>query len=173
MKKLIKILNDHIEEYLMATLLASMSIIIFAQVIGRYVFNNSLSWSEEAARYIFIWLVYLAISYGVLKDAHIRVDAVVIILPKKTQKAARIFADILFLIFAIAVIYYGLKVTNKIMNSLQRSPAIGMPMYFVYFAIPFGFILTTVRLVQAIIKRFKSASGAIEGAVDGTSTGSV
>ena len=173
MKKLIKAVDDHIEEWLMVVLLASMSVIIFAQVIGRYVFNNSLSWSEESARYIFIWLVYLAISYGVKKDAHIRVDAVVIILPKKAQKAVRIFSNLLFLIFSILVIYYGIRVSIRIMDSLQRSPAIEIPMGFVYFAIPFGFILTAIRLVQAAIRRFKSMDGTVDEAVDGTSTGSV
>jgi TRAP-type C4-dicarboxylate transport system permease small subunit len=173
MKKLIKALDNHIEEYLSVILLAAMSVIIFAQVIGRYVFQNSLSWSEESARYIFIWLTYLAISYGVKMEAHIRVDAVLVLMPKVAQKVVRIISNVLFLAFSVLVVYFGILVSDRIMDSHQLSPAIGLPMGFVYSAIPFGFILTTIRLVQNTLKKFKTIDGTVDGAVDGASTGSV
>jgi TRAP-type C4-dicarboxylate transport system permease small subunit len=173
MKKFIKQLDDHIEGYLCVIVLAAMSVIIFAQVVGRYVFNNSLSWSEESARYLFVWLVYLAISYGVKVDGHIRVDAFLMPLPKKAQKVVRIVSNLLFLAFGVLVLYFGIVVTGKILDSHQNSPAIGMPMWFLYLAVPFGFTLTIIRLVQNTLKRLKTVDGTVDGAVDGASTGSV
>ena len=53
-----KFLNEHLEEFFIIPLMFAMSIIIFIQVVMRYAFQNSLTWSEELARYLFVWLVY-------------------------------------------------------------------------------------------------------------------
>ena len=56
---------EHLEEFFIIPLMFAMSIIIFIQVIMRYVFQNSLTWSEELARYMFVWLVYFAVLRGI------------------------------------------------------------------------------------------------------------
>ena len=60
---------DHVEEFFMIPLIFAMSIIIFIQVVCRYVFQNSLTWSEEMARYMFVWLVYFSV-YRKKRKAH-------------------------------------------------------------------------------------------------------
>ena len=67
---------DHVEEFFMIPLIFAMSIIIFIQVVCRYVFQNSLTWSEEMARYMFVWLVYFSVSYTARREKHIRIDAI-------------------------------------------------------------------------------------------------
>jgi TRAP-type C4-dicarboxylate transport system permease small subunit len=153
--KVLKWLDRHMEEYLMVIFLAAMSIIIFVQVIARYIFNNSLSWSEEIARYLFIWLTYPAISYGVKVNAHIRVDALLMVLPQPLKKVWRILSNLLFLVFSCLVVWFGVQVSGKIMATGQETPAVGLPMWFVYAAVPFGFLLTAVRLVHDTINKFK------------------
>ena len=56
--------------------------LLTAQVVARYVFNHSLAWSEELARYIFIWQVWLGSAYCVVKNRHIRIDVFTDKLPK-------------------------------------------------------------------------------------------
>ena len=73
--KVLKWLDANLEKYCCVVLMSVMTVIIFVQVVARYVFQNSLSWSEELARYIFIWLVYLGISYGCQMRKHIKIDA--------------------------------------------------------------------------------------------------
>ena len=79
--KVLKFLDEHMEKILCVIFLALMSIIIVLQVFFRYVLNNSLSWSEELARYLFIWMIYIGISLGVKMDKHICVDAVYTFMP--------------------------------------------------------------------------------------------
>lgn len=62
MKKLIHWLDEYLEISLCVALMSVMTVVIFVQVVMRYVFHNSLTWSEEFARYCFIWLIYLGIS---------------------------------------------------------------------------------------------------------------
>ena len=54
--------------------MAIMTILVFIQVVMRYVFSNSLSWSEELARFIFLWLSWIGASYAVKERSHFRVE---------------------------------------------------------------------------------------------------
>ncbi len=66
-----------LEEWLIATLLAVMTTITFTQVIARYVFNYSFVWALELVTYLFAWLIFLGMAYGVRMGSHIGVDALV------------------------------------------------------------------------------------------------
>lgn len=156
--KILRFLDENIEKMICVFCLALMSFIIVIQVFFRYVLNNSLSWSEELARYLFIWLIYIGISYGVKTDKHICVDAVYAMMPKKVKKPYAMIGYVLFLLFAVMLIYYGVIVVNMQITTGQVSPATGIPMQYVYVAPVVGFTLTTIRLVQRIalgIKDFK------------------
>ncbi|MEI3347983.1 MAG: TRAP transporter small permease [Dysosmobacter sp.] len=148
--KVLKFLDENLEKMLCVVFLALMSIIIVLQVFFRYVLNNSLSWSEELARYLFIWMIYVGISYGVKLDKHICVDAVYTFMPKGIKRGYAIVAYVLFLIFAVAIIYYGILVVGMQITSGQVSPAMGLPMQYVYVAPVVGMVLTVIRLVQKI-----------------------
>jgi hypothetical protein len=65
---------DNIEEYFCVWTMAIMTVIVFIQVVMRYVFSNSLSWSEELARFIFLWLSWIGASYAVKERSHFRVE---------------------------------------------------------------------------------------------------
>lgn len=150
--KVIRFLDDNLEKMLCTITLALMSAIIVLQVFFRYVLNNSLSWSEELARYLFIWTIYIGISYGVKMDKHVAVDAVYTYMPKGVKKYYAMVAYALFMIFALLVVYYGVTVVGMQITSGQVSPAMGLPMQYVYVAPVVGMVLTIIRLVQKIIE---------------------
>lgn len=154
-----KFIMDHAEEFFMIPLIFAMSIIIFFQVIMRYVFQNSLTWSEELARYLFVWLVYFSVSYTARREKHIRIDAAINLYPKAVRPVVELISEIIVLAFAIFIAVTGMTVFQKITHSGQISPAIGLPMQFVYAAPLVGFLLTAIRQVQCIIKKVKGLSG--------------
>lgn len=155
--KALRFLDENLEKMICVICLALMSVIIVLQVFFRYVLGNSLSWSEELARYLFIWMIYIGISYGVKMDKHICVDAVYTIMPKGAKKWYAIVAYALFLLFAVAIVYFGILVVGMQISSGQVSPAMGMPMQYVYAAPVVGMILTTIRLIQKIVEAFRAA----------------
>ena len=114
---------DHVEEFFMIPLIFAMSIIIFIQVVCRYVFQNSLTWSEEMARYMFVWLVYFSVSYTARREKHIRIDAAINIYPKKARPYIEILSEVIVLCFAIFIAVTGYTVFGKIAWSGQMSPA--------------------------------------------------
>lgn len=150
-----KFLNEHLEACFIVPLMFLMSIIIFIQVVMRYVFHSSLTWSEEMARYLFVWLVYFSVAYTAKKEAHIRIDAAINIYPKKARPYVEIFSEIIVLIFSVFIAVTSITVFQKISASGQISPALHVPMQFVYCAPLVGFALTSIRQVQCIVRRIK------------------
>lgn len=154
--KIIKFLDERVEEILLGFLLSGMSLIIAVQVFMRYVMKSSLSWSEEIARYMFIWMVYIGISYGVKKSKHIKIDAAVNIFPKATRKYLYILSDLIFLSFAAILVVKSKEVSSLIFKLGQASPATGIPMGYVYLAVPIGLSLVCIRLVQRLFYKIKN-----------------
>ncbi|WP_352399928.1 TRAP transporter small permease [Anaerotignum sp.] len=151
-----KYINDHLEEFFIIPLMFLMSIIIFLQVIMRYAFQNSLVWSEELARYLFVWLVYFAVSYTARREKHIRIDAAINIYPKKSRPYIEILSEIIVLAFSVFIAVTAVTVFHKITWSGQLSPAMRIPMQFVYAAPLIGFVLTAIRQIQCILRRIKA-----------------
>ena len=137
-------------------LIFAMSIIIFIQVVCRYVFQNSLTWSEEMARYMFVWLVYFSVSYTARREKHIRIDAAINLYPKKARPYIEILSEVIVLGFAIFIAVTGYTVFGKIAWSGQMSPAMRIPMQFVYAAPMIGMGLTAIRQLQCIYRRIKA-----------------
>ena len=154
-----KFLNEHLEDFFIIPLMIGMSVLIFVQVVMRYAFSASLTWSEELARYMFIWLVYFSVSYTARRDKHIKIEAALMIYPKKVRPYIEILSEILVLAFSIFIVFTAWDVGNKISASGQHSPALGIPMYFVYIAPFIGFILTAFRTLQNLIVRVKNLKG--------------
>ena len=155
MKKVFVWLNDSLEEFLMVASLILMTLIMGIQVFSRYVLGASLSWSEELARYVFIWLIYIGISYGCKLRKHIKIDAALNLFPKKVRPYIVVLGDILFIVFAVYIVYTGTVYSLSQMQYNMRSPALKIPNEFVYMSTVVGFGLAVIRQIQTIIYRVK------------------
>ena len=153
--KVLRFLDDNLEKMICTVTLALMSAIIVAQVFFRYVLNNSLSWSEEMARYVFIWLIYIGISYGCKLRKHIKIDAALNLFPKKVRPYIVVLGDILFIVFAVYIVYTGTVYSLSQMQYNMRSPALKIPNEFVYMSTVVGFGLAVIRQIQTIVYRVK------------------
>nr|WP_312884230.1 TRAP transporter small permease [Clostridium psychrophilum] len=151
--KLIKLIDDKIEIAICVVLISLMTILVFVQVIMRYVMGNSLVWSEELARYLFIWLIYIGISYGAKIMKHIKIDASLKLFPLKIRPVTVIVGDTLFLVFSLFITFSAFLVVQKEITLGQTSPAMQLPMWIIYAAPMIGFALTSIRQVQTIIYR--------------------
>ncbi|RWZ59038.1 TRAP transporter small permease [Halobacillus fulvus] len=163
---IIRAIDRRLEEVLLVLFSSVMVSVIFLQVVMR-VSGNSLSWSEELARYCFIWLVYIGISYGVKKQRHIKVDVMLLLLKGKGKLVLSIVANLLFLFFSLYVVVNGYGIANQLLGFGQQSPALGIPMGLVYMATPVGFGLAAIRLIQNLYVQVKMLIGKQPLDVDG------
>ena len=135
-----------------AILLAVMVIAIFLQVIARYIFNHALPWPEELGRFLFAWIVFLGIVSVIRADEMLSLDILYRGLPQK-------IADILKLIISIIVFGFLLLLLKgsyelMIRQSSQLSVALEIPMWTVYFVIPFGTFLMAISILIKTIGQF-------------------
>ncbi len=145
-----KKLFDAFEEVVGVALLAYMLLILTYQVILRFVFNNSNSWSEETARYLFVWFVYVTASLAIMRNAHIRIDAFLGMYPKSIVRSVVVIGYLLFFGYCLAVTYYSWDFTMQIKTAGQVSMGLGTPMYLVYLALPVCHVLMALRIIQRL-----------------------
>lgn len=161
--KVMKWFDEYAEISVCVVLMSTMTVLLAVQVFMRYVMGASLSWSEEIARYLFIWLIYLGISYGAREMRHIKIDAALDLFPRRIRPAIVILGDLLFLAFALYIVWTSWSVIERQMILGQTSPAVGLPMWIVYAAPFVGFAITAVRQIQTLIWRLKHPGMAQSG----------
>jgi len=97
-------LIDRIEETLIAALLGAMTLLTFANVIARYVFNSNILWALELTVFMFAWLVLLGAPYAVKKGTHLGVDALINILPDHIRKVFALVAVTICIAFTLLLL---------------------------------------------------------------------
>ncbi len=95
---------DRIEENLIAVLLGIMTLLTFANVVARYVFNSNIFWALELTVFMFAWLVLLGASYAVKKTAHLGVDALVNTMAPKGRRFAALFVAAMCIFYAFLLL---------------------------------------------------------------------
>ena len=147
MKKVIWFYNKF-EEIFLVVCIAIMVVLIFTQVIMRYFFNNSLVWSEELARVLFIWASWIGISLGQKKGEHIKITMVTDRLHGKVRQIVLCIGDICTLGILIVLCVEGILVVEHITSIGSATPALGIPKSVVYAAVPLSCLLMAVRVIK-------------------------
>ncbi|CAM5191236.1 TRAP transporter small permease protein OS=Castellaniella defragrans OX=75697 GN=HNR28_002223 PE=3 SV=1 [Castellaniella denitrificans] len=127
---------DRVESFAMITLMLVATCVAIIQVIARYVFNNSLYWSEETVLYALIMMSFLTCSMGVRYAAHICVEVLPLLVGPRLARGLQYLASILGLMFAGVLVYYGARLAINTLNMNQLSPAMRIPVGYVYMVIP-------------------------------------
>ena len=141
---------EKIEEGLIAFLLAGMTLVTFAQVVARYVFNYSFVWAVELTGVMFAWLIFIGMAYGVRVGAHIGVDAFVKLLGSRSLRVISTLAAVLCIVYALIVTVGGFLYVRKMhevgilmqdMPVQQWIPRVILPLGFALLALRFGQVL--------------------------------
>ncbi|SMP53313.1 TRAP transporter small permease [Anoxynatronum buryatiense] len=156
-------LFNQMEYYALITALSVMVIVIFSQVVMRYVFNNSLSWSEEFARYLFVWFSWMGVSAGVKGKEHLKVELLAEALGKRgflnAKEVLSIIVSLVWLVTTLIVAYYGIQVVQMQMKLSVVTPAMRMPVWIGYLSVPACSIVVGIRLVATIVDSVKKLLG--------------
>jgi len=143
---------DRLEEGVIAFLLTAMTLVTFLQVVARYVFNYSFVWALELVTFLFAWLIFLGISYGVRVGSHIGVDALVKILPPAKARALAIVATVLCLVYAAIVFYGGWIYVAKMHEIGIEAQDIPIPQWVPRLVLPLGYALLFLRFGQVLYR---------------------
>ncbi len=158
MKKLIRFYNKLEENVLIFSLVVTV-VLIFAQVVMRKVFNASLTWSEELARYLFIWQIWLGTSIGYRDGKHISISLIRDKLKGKGVAAYDLLSALILLAFCIFLIYMGWAMVQRLFATNYLSAALRMPVAFVYLSLPFSALAVALRILAKMVKDVKLLFG--------------
>jgi len=115
---------------LLALLFGVMVVVGTMQVVNRSLFNSSLSWSEELQKFTFIWAVFIAIPVAYTRNAHLRVDVLLDLMPARLAAAMGTLTDILWLVLGLAFVFLTWKLMN--VARFQQSAGLGISMAWAY-----------------------------------------
>lgn len=139
---------DNIESYICQFLLSFFIILLFIQIISREVFELNISWGEELARFSFVWFVFFGASFAARLAAHNRVTFQFKWFSKSTQNYIEAFADLIWILFNVVIIYKSLFLIKSMLQFPYISPTLGWSMAYVYLVFPLSFTCMTIRIVQ-------------------------
>ncbi|MCI7737141.1 MAG: TRAP transporter small permease [Clostridiales bacterium] len=142
-----------VEGVVMVVWFAVVLAVMACQVVSRYVFSAPLAWSEEFARYSFVWISYIGCAYCVGVDGHTSITALVDRLPVRGQRLLRlvgnvIMAGVFLRIMPIATSYIAKN--GKFLTSIMR-----IPFKYLYWSLPVGIVLTLVHLALKSVLLFE------------------
>ncbi|MHC5654092.1 TRAP transporter small permease [Stappia sp.] len=146
---------DRVEGGLVTLLMLTATVVAIAQVVARYIFNNSLYWSEELILYSLITMSFLTASMGVRYAAHISVVALYAFVGPRMARGLHYVAALLGMIFSGVLIYYGARLYLNTMNMGQLSPAMRIPVGLVYLVIPVSGAMMLMRyllILQSLVR---------------------
>lgn len=151
--KVLKWLDRHLEEIILVFLLCCIVTVMLYQIVCRYIFNNSLTWSEEFCRYCFIWFMFVGISYSTRFDLDLRVDAIINLFPLRTKKWLQLVGLFICLAIVSWLFINSFETVAAVARTGERSAGLHVPMKYVYLASVIGYGLGTLRYIQCIIMR--------------------
>jgi len=156
-----------IEEYIAAWLLIAMTTVVFWGILERFVIRGGFGFTDELSRYISIWAVFFGGCLGVVKNAHIGVEVFVKPLPQKFQRPLAVLANLLCMVFMGLAAWHGWDYFIRLSNTTQTSPAMGVPMYLVFLAVPIGCALMCIHylILSAVLANGGSMESTQEEAV--------
>ena len=163
----LKTFLNNVELYISAVLFIALTVLLFANVVGRYALGRSFAWIEEVATIAFVWMIWFAMSAAVTRRKHLRIDFVLEMVSFKVKKIMLIISNVIFAAFDVYLLVVVMGIIQRLGNS--QTPLLRLPQQAVYAIIPVGLVLSIVRIVQDSVKLWgedESNLGASKPAMD-------
>lgn len=144
---------DLAEQSLMVILLSFLVIVGFIQVFSRFVLKMPVDWSEELARFLFIWFCWVGYSFAVRDFYHIRITAQFRIIPDFFSKYLVVFGDIVWIAFNFFAIYGAFYYLKSILDFPFIAIITRVSMFWIFIPIPVMLMLCTLRLIVNFFNR--------------------
>ncbi len=175
---------DHLEEWLIASLMGAATVIIFVAVLHRYLsglpipgvqdwlISLHFSWAQELCIYMFVWMAKFGAAYGVRTGIHVGVDVLVNRLSDRWRKKFIVFSLLAGAGFTGIIGTLGANFVWEMGHTDQTSADMEVPMWIVYLAVPCGSYLMSFRFLQVLVGYLKTGHlpkhdhGHVEGLED-------
>ncbi len=145
---------SRILEVIMVTILTIMVGLVFGNVVARYAFNSAITWAEEVARFLFVWLTFVGASFGLMKGLHLGMDMVVARFSPRTRSLIEVVNGFIILAFLGVWVVGGVHLIQA--NLDYMSPATGFSMGLVYLIGPLAAVLMGIEALSRLAASIKT-----------------
>ena len=151
---------DHLEEWLIAALMAAATVVVFVAVLHRYASGLAIpglqdwlltintSWAQELTIYMFVWMAKFGAAYGVRTGIHVGVDVLVNRLDERRRRGFILFGLLAGALFTGTIAALGADFVYELSDTSSTSEVLELPIWIVYLAIPVGSALMCFRFLQ-------------------------
>lgn len=150
-----KAILSRIEEVLCVIALAIMTVLTFANVIARYVFSASFSFSEEITTYLFVLLSLLGSAVAARRKAHLGFTALIDIVPENVRRIFHAISFLLATLFSSALFVFGMKMVYSQMSRGQVTAGMQWPEWIFGAFVPLGAFFITLEFLFLLINVLK------------------
>ena len=145
-----------INYHLIIFLFSIQVLVVFSQVIWRFVFNDPFPWSEELARYLQVWIILLTSTVCIQKSKHLAIDFLTHRLSFKLQRLFKLISMVGITSYILVVIIFGIQFI--VLVGAQKTPALQVPIGMIYFAFPIAGIHMFFESLIVMIKVINARS---------------
>ena len=145
-------LDDNLERWALLVFYTMLVVTMAVEVVRREVFAYSSIWGEEIVRYSFIYLVWIGAAAAVKERAHIRIDVLFHAVPPRLKAALYLFGDIVMAVVAVFALYWSFETVQVSWRFGSVSHGLRVSMVWFLAAVPLGFALVMVRLIQSFLR---------------------
>lgn len=142
---------NKLENIALALLVIGMVVVIMLQIIGR-VSGHPLPWTEETSRYLFLWMMFVALAAGFNMCESSRVTLLLQICPKWMKKASEVLYAVVVLGFFAFMFIYGIQVVQQQVQFNEMGTALHIPMYWIGICQPVGAVLGFIGTIQSFLE---------------------
>lgn len=150
-------------KFLLTFLMAALIVPVSMQILSRYTgLVPRYIWTEEIARFCFVWIIMIGAMIAVRDGTHFDVDVVPHSANPRIEFAARLFVHLSILAMALSFLWWGLDF--YVLGARQRSEIFGLPMWMIYVAWPIAGGTWTVFIVERILDDYRNLkNGELDG----------
>lgn len=156
-------LYNKFEEYLLVLSLAVSVALVALQIVFRYFINASIPWSEELTRYIFIWQIWLGTSFAQRDGKHLKVEVLYSLMNPAGKKFLSVLSNLIFLSFCVFLTVNGFSLVMNLAHRYSLSPAMEIPLLFVYLSLPVSNFVLSVRIIAGLKEIITTPAAAFAG----------
>ncbi|MDQ1817713.1 TRAP transporter small permease [Massilia scottii] len=154
---------DHLEEWIIASLMGAATLVVFVAVIHRYLsglpipglqdwlIQINTSWAQELCIYMFVWMAKFGAAYGVRTGIHVGVDVLINLMSERWRNKFIVFGLAAGAVFTAVIGTLGASFVWHMAQTEQTSSDLEMPMWIVYLAVPLGSYLMSFRFLQVMV----------------------
>jgi TRAP-type C4-dicarboxylate transport system permease small subunit len=136
--------------FFVISLLFLLSLLLGVAVFYRYILNDSIYWSNEVARYLLAYIVFLGSTIAHKNGVHIRVDTIFSYISQKKRWMIELFITLSFIFFWTVVLFGSIKLMPLFL--MQTTATLQMPFAYVFVVVPLASIIWIVYLVDDLLK---------------------